>query len=62
MANQFRRLLSFGSDRRNQNIVISNEQRTGPIYRASSPDNFANWVMPRIDIDTIYKIETFENA
>ena len=60
MPSQFRRLLSFGSDRRNQNIVISNEQRTGPIYRALSPDNFANWVMPRIDIDTIYKIGTFE--
>ena len=60
MANRFRRLLSFGSDSRNQNIVNSNEQRTGPIYRAPSPDNFANWVMPRIDIDSIYKIGTFE--
>ena len=39
MTNQFRRPLSFGSDRRNQNIVTSNEQRTGPIYRAPSPDN-----------------------
>jgi len=60
MANRFRRLLSFGSDNRNQNIVNSNEQRTGPIYRAPSPDNLANWVMPRMDIDTIYKIGTFE--
>ena len=60
MANQFRQLLSFGSDSRNQNIVNSNEQRTGPIYRAPSLDNFANWVMPRIDIDTIYKMGTFE--
>ena len=60
MANQFRRLLSFGSDSRNQNIANSNEQRTGPIYKAPSPDNFANWVMPRIDIDTIYKIRKFE--
>ena len=60
MANQFRRLLSFGSDRRNQNIVTSNEQRTWPIYRAPSPDNFANWVMPRMDIDTLYKIGLFE--
>jgi len=25
-----------------------------------SPDNYAKWVMPRIDIDTIYKIGTFE--
>ena len=60
MANQFRRLLSFGSDRRNQNIVISNEQRIGPIYRAPSPDNYANWVMPRMEIDTLYKIGLFE--
>jgi len=52
--------LSFGSDSRNQNIVNSNEQRTGPMYRAPSPDNFANWDMPRIDTDTIYKMETFE--
>jgi len=60
MANRFRRLLSFGSDSRNQNIVNSNEQRTGPIYRAPSPDDFANWVMPRMDIDTLYKIGLFE--
>ena len=59
MANQFRRPLSFGSDSRNQNIVNSNEQRTGPIYKAPSPDNFANWVMPRIDVDTTYKIGKF---
>jgi len=60
MANRFRRLLSFGSDSRNQNIVNSNEHRTGPIYRAPSPDNFANWDMPRMDIDTLYKIGLFE--
>jgi len=60
MANQFRRLLSFGSDSRNQNIVNSNEQRTGLIYKVPSPDNFTNWAMPRIDIDTSYKIRKFE--
>ena len=60
MTNRFRRLLSFGSDSRNQNIVKSNEQRTGPIYRAPSPDNYANWVMPRMDIDNLYKIGLFE--
>ena len=60
MANRFRHLLSFGSDSRNQNIVNSNEQRTGPIYKAPSPDNYANWDLPRIDIDTLYKIGTFE--
>ena len=56
MANRFRRLLSFGLDSRNQNIVNSNEQRTGPIYKAPSPDNFANWVMPRMDIDARTKL------
>ena len=60
MANQFRRLKSFGSNSRNQNIVNSNEQRTWPISKAPSPDNFANWLMPRIDIDTIYEIGKFE--
>ena len=60
MANRFRRLLSFGSDSRNQNIVNSNEQRTGPIYRAPSPDNYANWAMPRMNIDSLYKIGLFE--
>jgi len=60
MANRFRRLLSFGSNSRNQNIVNSNERRTGPIYRAPSPDNYANWVMPRMDIDNLYKIGLFE--
>ena len=25
------------------------------MYIAPSPDNFANWIMPRVDIDTIYK-------
>jgi len=41
MANRFRRLLSFGLDSGNRNEVNSNEQRTGPMYRAPSPDNFA---------------------
>ena len=60
MVNRFRWLLSFGSDSRNPNIVNSNKQRTGPINRAPSPDNFANWDMPRMDIDTLYKIGLFE--
>jgi len=28
--------------------------------RAPSPDNFSNWVMPRMDIDTLSKIGLFE--
>ena len=48
------------SDASSTNIVNSNEQRIGPIYRAPSPDNFSNWVMPRMDIDTLFKIGLFE--
>ena len=62
MANRFRRLLSFGSDSRNQNIVNSNEQRTVPIYRAPSPDNFANWDMPRMDKDNFVDPFTIDYA
>ena len=60
MAFRLRRLLSFSSDSRHRDVVNSNEQRTGPIFRAPSPDNFANWNIPRIELDTIYKIGTFE--
>jgi len=39
--------------------VNSTETRTGPIFRIPSPDNYHNWTIPRIDIDTVYKINTF---
>ena len=55
MANRFRRLLSFGSDSRNQNIVNSHEQRTGSTYSASYLDSVTNSVMPRNDIDILNK-------
>ena len=60
MAFRLRRLLSFGSDSRHRDVVNSYEQRTGPIFEAPSPDNFANSNIPRIELDTIYKIGTFE--
>ena len=59
MASRLRRLLSFSSDGSHSDIVNSNEQRTSAIFRAPSPDNYENWAMPRIEVDTIYKIGTF---
>ena len=60
MAFRLRRLLSFSFDSRHRDVVNPNEQRTGPIFGASSQDNFANWNIPRIELYTIYKIGTFE--
>jgi len=60
MASRLRRLLSFSSDNSHRDVVNSNEQRTSPIYRAPSPDNFANWNIARVELDAIYKIGTFE--
>ena len=60
MAHRLRRMLSFRADSSQGNIVNSNEQRTGPIFKAPSPDNYINWSLPRIEIDTIYKIGTFD--
>jgi len=51
--------LSFNSDGHNEDIINSNENGAGPIFRAPSPDNYENWAMPRIEVDTIYKIGTF---
>jgi len=47
--------MSFSSDSSKSDIVNSNEQRTGPIYKAPSPDNYEQWNIPRIEVDTIYK-------
>ena len=54
------RMLSFSANSSHRDIVNSNEQRTSPIYRAPSPDNYANWNLPRVELDTIYKIGTFD--
>jgi len=53
------RMLSFSANSSHRDIVNSNEQRTSPIYRAASSDNYANWNLPRVELDTIYKIGTF---
>ena len=60
MVSRLRRMLSFRADSSHSDIVNSNEQRTGPIYRAPTPANYANWTIPRLDIDIIYKIGTFD--
>ena len=53
MASGLRRMLSFRADGSHSDVLNSNEQRTGPIYRAPTPDNYANWTIPKLDIDTI---------
>ena len=60
MASRLRRMLSLRADSSHRDIVNSNEQNTGPIYRAPDPDNYANWNLPGIEIDTIYKNGTFD--
>ena len=60
MASRLRRMLSLRADSNQSNIVNSNEQRTGPMFKAPNPDNYANWSLPRIELDTIYKIGTFD--
>ena len=51
--------MSFSSNSSSKDIVNSTETRTGPIFRAPSLDNYHNWNISRIDIDTIYKIGAF---
>jgi len=58
MASRLRMMLSLRADSSHSDIVNSNEQRTGPIYKAPNPDNYANWNLPRIENDNIYKIGT----
>ena len=59
MASKFRKLLSFRLDSRNSDIVNSNEIRTNDLIKAPSPDNFHKWDIPKVNIETIYKIGTF---
>jgi len=53
MASRLRKLLSFNSDNSHRDEVNSNEQRTSSIFRAPSPDDYANLELPRIEVDTI---------
>ena len=59
MASKFRKLLSLGLGSRNSDIVNSNEIRTNDLIKAPSPDNLHKRDIPKVDIETIYKINTF---
>ena len=59
MASKFRKLLSFKLDSHNSDIVNNNEIRTNDLIKATSPDNFHKWDIPNVDVETIYKIGTF---
>jgi len=41
-------------------IDNSNETTRSPIFRAPSSYNNHNWTIPKVDVDTIYKISTFD--
>jgi len=60
MASKFKKLLSFRLNSRNCDIVNSNEIRTHDVIKAPSPNNFYNCDIPKINIETIYKIGTFD--
>lgn len=59
MASEFRNLMSFRLDSRNSDMVNSNEIRANDLIKAPSPDNFHKWDIPKVNIETIYKIGTF---
>jgi len=59
MVSKFRKLLSFRLDSCNTDIVNSGEIRTNDHIKASSPDNFDKWDIPNVNIETIYKVGTF---
>ena len=59
MAIKFRKLLSFKIDSHSSDIVNSNEFRTNDLIKALSPDNFHKWDIPKVNIETIYKIGAF---
>ena len=59
MASKFRKLLSIRLDSRNTDVVNSNEIRTNDLIKAPSLDNFHKWDIPKVNIETIYKIGTF---
>jgi len=59
MVSKFRKLLPFKIDSHSSDIVNSNEFRTNDLIKAPSPDNFHKWDIPKINIETIYKIGTF---
>jgi len=59
MASKFRKLLSFRLDSRNIDIVNSDEIRTNDHIKASSPNNFDKWDIPKVNVETTYKVDAF---
>ena len=59
MASKLKNLLSLKIDSHGSDIVNSNEFRTNDLVKAPSPDNFHKWDIPKVNIETIYKIGTF---
>lgn len=59
MASEFRKSLSFRLDSCNSDIVNSNEIRAHDLTKAPPPDNFHKWGIPKVNIETIYKIGAF---
>jgi len=60
MTSNFRKLLSFKLDSRNSDIVNSNGIRTDDLIKAQSADNFHKCDIHKVNIETIYKIGTFD--
>jgi len=59
MASKFNKSLCFRLDSHNSDIVNSNEFKTNGLVKAPSPDNFHKWDISKVNIETIYKIDTF---
>ena len=59
MASKFRKLLSSTIDSHSNDMDNSNEIRTNALIKAPSPNNFHNWDIPTLSIETAYKICTF---
>ena len=53
-------MLSFKSDSSSSSIVNSNELRTKSLFKAPSRKRYTDWTIPKIDVDNIYKIGTFD--
>jgi len=60
IACKLRKLLSFRLLSRNSDIVNSNEITTNDLIKAPPPDNFDKWDIPKVNIESIYKIGTFD--
>jgi len=59
MSSKLGKLWSFKLDSRNSDVVNSNALMTNDLIKALSPNNFHKWDIPKVNIETIYKIGTF---